>query len=164
MGEAARTLVAGFGNELRGDDGFGVAVIRALAQAAIPPHVELIEVGTGGIRLAQELLGRYDRLIIVDAMHGGRAPGTLYVHAVERVADAQSIDLHLAYPSRAMTVAKALGVLPAEVFIVGCEPENVDELTLQMTDTVERAVPRAVGSVLELLAPSTNRASKECAR
>jgi hydrogenase maturation protease len=64
-----RTLVAGFGNVLRGDDGFGVAVIRRLQETELPlADVELMEVGTAGIRLAQELLTPYDRLIIVDAM------------------------------------------------------------------------------------------------
>jgi Ni,Fe-hydrogenase maturation factor len=36
-----------------------------------------MEVGTAGIRLAQELLTPYDRLVIVDAMTRGGAPGTV---------------------------------------------------------------------------------------
>ncbi|MBC7893792.1 MAG: hydrogenase maturation protease [Cytophagaceae bacterium] len=48
-----RTLIAGFGNVLRGDDGFGVEVIRQLAARGIASaSVELLDVGTGGIRLA----------------------------------------------------------------------------------------------------------------
>ena len=50
-----RTLIAGFGNVLRGDDGFGVAVLRRLAERGLASEsVELLDVGTGGIRLAQE--------------------------------------------------------------------------------------------------------------
>ncbi|HEV2131682.1 MAG TPA: hydrogenase maturation protease, partial [Longimicrobiaceae bacterium] len=79
MAEVPRTLIAGFGNVLRGDDGFGVEVIHRL-EAAGPAgdEVRLLEVGTGGLALAQELLAGYDRLIIVDAMTCGGAPGTLY--------------------------------------------------------------------------------------
>src|SRR4029079_18403604 len=75
-----RVVVAAFGNELRGDDGFGIAVLRRLE--ASPPtrhHVTLLEVGTAGLRLAQELLTPCDRLIVIDAMTRGGRPGTVYV-------------------------------------------------------------------------------------
>jgi hydrogenase maturation protease len=146
-----RTLIAGFGNVLRGDDGFGVAVIRRLGEDGLPPEVELMEVGTAGIRLAQELLTRYDRLIVVDAMARGGAPGTVYVTAVESVEPAAEVDLHLAVPARALSVAKALGALPGEVFIVGCEPADVDELTTALTPAVRAAVDTALGHVRRLL-------------
>ena len=54
---------------LRGDDGFGVEVVRRLGDdGGIGPGVELLEVGTAGIRLAQDLLTPCDFLIIADAM------------------------------------------------------------------------------------------------
>jgi len=140
-----RTLIAGFGNVLRGDDGFGVEVIRRLQEREPISDVEVMEVGTAGIRLAQELLTPCDRLIIVDAMNRGGAPGTVYVVQVESVDAAGEVDLHLAVPARALAVAKALRALPPEVFIVGCEPGEVDELTTELTPPVQAAV----GAVLE---------------
>ena len=62
------------------------------------------------------------------------------------------VDLHLAVPSRALAVAKALGSLPAEVFIVGCEPAEVDELTTQLTPLVRAAVDAALAHVDRLVA------------
>ena len=149
-----RTLIAGFGNVLRGDDGFGVAVIHRLEaeRASLGDGVELMEVGTGGIRLAQELLAGYDRLVVVDAMTRGGVPGTLYVQEVDEVMAATSIDLHLAVPARALAVAQALGALPGRVFLVGCEPGEVDELTLDLTPPVQEALADAVGHVRRLLA------------
>jgi hydrogenase maturation protease len=126
-----RTLIAGFGNVLRGDDGFGVEVVRRLGELQREPGVDLMEVGTAGIRLAQELLTPYDRLIIVDAMTRGGSPGTVYVTAVDS--------------------AKALGALPREVFIVGCEPAEVDELTTALTPEVQAAVDIALGHIRRLL-------------
>lgn len=147
-----RSLVAGFGNVLRGDDGFGVEVLKRLAgDGRSRPHVELLEVGTAGLRLAQELLTPYDRLVIVDAMVRGGAPGTVYVTAVDDVEPVGEVDLHLAVPSRALAVARALGGLPREVFIVGCEPAEVDELTMEMTPPVRAAVDEAVEHVRRLL-------------
>jgi hydrogenase maturation protease len=148
-----RTLVAGFGNVLRGDDGFGVEVIRRLRESVPPwPDVELMEVGTAGIRLAQELLIPYDRLVIVDAMTRDGPPGTVYVSEVESVESAGEVDLHLAIPSRALAVAKALGALPGRVFIVGCEPASVDELTTALTPAVGAAVDTALAHVRRLVA------------
>lgn len=146
-----RTLIAGFGNVLRGDDGFGVEVIRRL-EAAEPfrSEVRLLEVGTGGLGLAQELLAGYDRLIVLDAMTRGRAPGTVYVIEIEDVEAAETIDLHLAIPARALSVARALGVLPPQVHLVACEPAEVDELTIGLSAVVERAVPVALQQVARL--------------
>src|SRR5499427_6146129 len=149
-----RTLIAGFGNVLRGDDGFGVEVIRRLEQRGPTPGIELTEVGTAGIRLAQELLTPCDRLIIVDAMSRGGAPGTVYVVQVESVESAGEVDLHLAVPARALAVAKALGALPREVFIVGCEPAEVDELTTELTSCVAAAVETALEHVRRLIGPA----------
>jgi hydrogenase maturation protease len=146
-----RTLIAGFGNVLRGDDGFGVEVVRRLGELGPLPGVDLMEVGTAGIRLAQELLTPYDRLVIVDAMTRGGPPGTVYVTAVESVESAAEVDLHLAVPARALSVAKALGALPREVFIVGCEPVEVDELTTALTPSVQAAVDTALGHIERLL-------------
>jgi hydrogenase maturation protease len=149
---APRTLIAGFGNVLRGDDGFGVEVVRQLQAAGLPgPDVELLDVGTGGIRLAQELLGHYDRLIVVDAVAGSGPPGRVHVRAVESVEAAGEIDLHLAIPSRALALAKALGALPREIFFVGCVPGEVNELTMELSPPVRHAVETAVHRIHELL-------------
>lgn len=147
-----RTLVAGFGNVLRGDDGFGVEVVRRLAdRGRASSAVELLDVGTGGIRLAQELLGGYDRLIIVDAATRGGTPGTVYTLVVDGVEPTREIDMHTTIPSRALEVAQAFGPLPREIFLVGCEPESVDELTTSFTAPVAAAVDRAVHAVERLL-------------
>jgi len=147
-----RILVAGFGNVLRGDDGFGVEVIRRLRESDMPrADVALMEVGTAGIGLAQELLTPCDRLIIVDAMKRGGSPGSIYVTEVESVESATEVDLHLAVPARALSVAKALGALPPEVYIVGCEPAEVDELTTEFTPPVAAAVETALEHVRRLI-------------
>ena len=147
-----RTLIAGFGNVLRGDDGFGVEVLRRLAQRGIASEtVELLDVGTGGIRLAQELITPYDRLIIIDATTRGGVPGTVYSLIVDGVAPTREIDMHTTVPSRALEVAQAFGPLPAEIYFVGCEPASVDELTTELSPAVAAAVDEAVRRVDELL-------------
>ena len=147
-----RTLIAGFGNVLRGDDGFGVQVLQRLAdRGTANASVELLDVGTGGIRLAQELFTPYDRLIIIDAATRGGVPGSVYTLIVDGVRNTHEIDMHTTVPSRALEVAQALGPLPREIFLVGCEPAVVDEWTMELSSAVADAVERAVQAVQKLL-------------
>lgn len=158
--ERQRVLVAGMGNALRGDDGFGIEVVRRLNQRSdLPPEVRVIEVGIGGIPLVQELLDRYGLLIIVDAVAGGRPPGTV-VTLAPQLPDLSSAsweevgallgDPHTATPSRVLLLARALGALPQEVRIIGCEPLAADEVSLTLSPSVAAAVEEAVERVLTL--------------
>ena len=149
-----RMLVAGFGNVLRGDDGFGVEVVRRLQDGGPPPGTVCLEIGTGGLALAQELMTPCDRLVIVDAMTRGGKPGERYVLRVESVGTARSVDMHMALPARVLELATSMGTLPREVFMVGCEPAVVNDLTLVLSDAVEQSVEPAIRDVLELLARS----------
>ncbi len=159
---SVRVLVAGVGNLLRGDDGFGVEVVlRLSARDDLPPAVRVVETGIGGVGLVQELMDGFDALILLDAVQRGGAPGTLYLLEPD-VADLNAwtprqrhtflADLHQAEPSRAFILARALGVLPARVLILGCEPAECDDAVIGLTPPVERAAGLAVDRVRELLA------------
>jgi hydrogenase maturation protease len=157
-----RVLVAGVGNVLRGDDGFGPAVIAALDQrGTLPEGVRTVDVGIGGFGLIRELLDGYDALLIVDAVDRGRAPGTMYVMQPEvppldAIDDqrrrALAADAHQAVPDRALLVASASGVLPPRVWIIGCQPAEVDELCTELSPAVRSAVDEAAGMIDAILA------------
>src|SRR5215831_14176813 len=75
-----KILIAGIGNVLRGDDGFGIRVIEALSKdARVTAGIDLYEAGIAGIGLVQELINGYDALIMVDAVDQGSRPGTLFI-------------------------------------------------------------------------------------
>ncbi len=75
-----KILVAGMGNVLRGDDGFGIRVVEELTKNFnLSEGVDVYEAGIGGIALVQELMNGYDALIDVDAVGKGAAAGTLFV-------------------------------------------------------------------------------------
>ncbi|MBA2487846.1 MAG: hypothetical protein H0V36_00800, partial [Chloroflexi bacterium] len=46
-----RILVAGMGNDLLRDDGFGIVAIQRLMAGRVPPGVRLLETGIAGIGL-----------------------------------------------------------------------------------------------------------------
>jgi hydrogenase maturation protease len=157
-----RILIAGMGNVLRYDDGFGVEIARRLADqqtwgaADTGGHVKIIEVGIGGVHLVQELMDGYDALIIVDAVKRGSPPGTLHVLEAE-VPDLETwpeterqdflADMHYTTPSKALILAKALGVLPPKVFIIGCQPVDAGDLGIGLSDVVERATVETLRTI-----------------
>ena len=71
----ARTLVAGIGNVLLGDDGFGVEVARRLRLHPLPEGVRVEDFGVRALHLAYELLEPYEAVVLVDAMARGDGPG-----------------------------------------------------------------------------------------
>lgn len=156
-----RILIAGVGNVLRGDDGFGVEVAQVLSRSDnLPDDVTVFEGGIAGIPLVQELLDGYDVLIVADAIERGGAPGTIYVIEPD-IADpalidptalhASLADAHYTEPSKVLMLAKALGVLPPQVFIVGCQPAGFDELGAELSAPVRAAVQLAVGRIESLV-------------
>ena len=146
-----RILVAGVGNVLRRDDGFGPAVVARLD--GLPEGTRVVETGIGGVALLQELLFEpLDGLVVVDAVDRGAAPGTLFVLDPE-VAEAEHVaDVHLANPERVLSMALTMGVLPERVAIVGCQPQDADELGEALSPPVARAVADGVRLVRETVA------------
>ena len=72
----ARVLVAGIGNVFLSDDGFGVEVARRLRRQEPPAGARAADFGIKGVHLADEVLEGWDKVVVVDAMSGGEAPGT----------------------------------------------------------------------------------------
>ena len=142
-----RILVAGVGNVLRGDDGFGPAVTELLGE--LPDGAEVIETGTGGIALLQELMVGCSGLILVDAVDRGAQPGTVFYIEPEVEMAVHVPDVHLANPERVLSMAKTMGVLPDRCVIIGCQPEDTEELCQGLSPCVQHALAIAVRKIEE---------------
>ena len=144
---AKRVLVAGVGNVLRGDDGFGPAVTELLDD--LPDGVDVIETGIGGIALLQELMAGCDGLVLIDAVDQGERAGTVILMKPDVPEAVHVPDVHLANPDRVLSMAKTMGVLPDRVLIVGCQVSSVDVLGEGLSPEVERALAIAVTKIKE---------------
>lgn len=149
-----RILVAGIGNVLRGDDGFGVRTIEAFATAPNrPADLTTLETGIGGIHLVQELMRGYDALVLFDACDRGAEPGRLFVLEPElpdiaALSETEKRDYfcetHYATPIRALTFAREVGVLPVLVRIIGCQISDSEAFDAAMHPAVAKAIAPAV--------------------
>jgi hydrogenase maturation protease len=122
-----RILVAGIGNVLLGDDGFGVEVARRLAARDQPAGVRVVEYGVRGLDLAYALLDGYEAAILVDAAHRSGPAGSLYVIAPEPGAADASPDPHELTPERVLALVRALGGDVPSLWLVGCEPQRLGD-------------------------------------
>ena len=145
-------LVAGVGNVLQGDDGFGVELAWRLAKRQWPGGVKVIETGIGGMSIVQELMLGYDAVLLLDAHSSGGAPGS--VRLLEPTLpdlsglDAHALrdyfaDTHYATPMRALSLLEHLGHLPRRVAVVGCEPSAHEGLRIGLSAPVAAALDRA---------------------
>lgn len=154
-------LVAGVGNLLRGDDGFGPRAAEALARAqGARTGLKVIETGIGGIHLVQELMSGFEGLILLDACDRGAEPGTVFTLTPE-VPDPAAMndrerrdffaDVHYATPMRALAMARAVGALPGTVRVIACQIADADAFTERMDPRIASAIPRAVERALALI-------------
>lgn len=153
-----RILVAGVGNIFLKDDGFAAEVVKRLASRAPREGVELRDFGTGGLKLAYDLLHGYDALILIDAVRRHEKPGTLYLiepnydHIPSELTEGGPIDPHGSDTETILRFVKGLGAWPGRVLIIGCEPSTVEDFEMGLSGPVRAAVDRAVLLVEETIA------------
>ena len=142
-------LVAGIGNIFLSDDGFGVEVASRLAAVPMPPGVRVADFGVRGVHLAYELLDGYDRLVLVDAVPMGEAPGTLAVIQPAAAGengpdgDIPVVDAHSMSPDVVLATLSRLGGSVEEIYIVGCQPASLEE-GIGLSPSVASAVENAM--------------------
>jgi hydrogenase maturation protease len=150
-------MIAGVGNMFMKDDGFGVEVVKRMMEKEFPEGVEIKDFGTGGLKLAYDLMKGYDGLILIDASQRGEMPGTLYVIEPDEkefkssLEQGDLIDPHGADPVTVLRFVKAFGSWPGKVMIVSCEPSSVDEFQIGLSDEVNASVGKAIEFVDEII-------------
>lgn len=155
---ASRTLIVGLGNPLLGDDSIGLRVAAELRPRLEGlPGVEVAEDYHGGLRLMERMVG-FDRVVVVDAMVSGAAPGTLHElrpdgRPTRRSASSHDVDL-----STALALGRRAGAaLPQDdaIALLGIEAVEVETFGETLTPAVAAAVPLAVERVLQLIQTPT---------
>jgi len=142
-------LVMAVGNLLRQDDGFAETVLDKLAQLELPESVELFDAGTSAIDLMEVFAGR-EKLVVIDAVRGGREPGTLYRFSPEQVENGAlpMNSLHQVGLLETLKLGELVDCKPQRTVVIGVQPEATG-LGIGLTPAVAAAVDKAVRLVLE---------------
>ncbi len=152
---SVKTLVLGLGNPILTDDGVGVHVAEGVRDA-LPPGtpIEVSEASVGGLRLMERVIG-YDRVILIDALHGSAYchPGAIHrltLDDLRRISPTQhSASAHDTSLITALKMGQRMGLsLPGEFIIYGVEVENIIDFGNEPTPAVAAAIPEVVKAVL----------------
>jgi len=116
------TCVVGVGNDLRGDDAVGLAVVELL-EGSLPDGVRAVRCEGEPVALLTAW-ERCDRTIVVDATRSGAEPGTvrrIVAHEQPLPDDVGRSSTHVLGVAEAVELARALGKLPARTIVYGIE-------------------------------------------
>ncbi len=147
-----KIVVLGVGNILLSDEGVGVRAVERLRDDYIlPPEVEIIDGGTSGMEMLEDL-AHADHLLIVDAVRSGQQPGTIVKIAGEDVPVFFKTKLspHQIGLSDVLATLVLTGEHPGSTTVIGVEPESL-ETAMALTPTVAAQMPKLVGILAEEL-------------
>lgn len=148
-----QVTVLGIGNILLQDEGFGVRVVEELHRRySFPDNVQVLDGGTLGMELLRFVDGT-SKLLVIDAIGGGQAPGTFYRFAGDEVNMyfQEKVSMHELGIKDVLITLELLDKRVNEVVIIGVEPQTL-ELGLELTATVAGMVDETVAAVIDQLA------------
>jgi len=147
------TVVIGLGSPLMGDDGLGLLALEALSRSpAFDPEPLFVDGGTWGMNLLP-IIESAERLLLVDAIRAGGAPGELVVIEREGLPRGLGIKLspHQIDLQEVLALAELRGRLPGEAVAMGLEPGRV-ELGCGLSPAVARGLDALLEGIGERLA------------
>jgi len=150
-----KILVLGIGNLLWADEGFGVRCVEALnAGWCFPDNVTVMDGGTQGLYLLP-YVQEADCLLVFDAVDYGDTPGQLREvigEQVPRFMGAKKMSLHQTGFQEVLAAADLTGKLPAELVLIGVQPEELEDYGGSLRDVVKAQMPPALDLALAWLA------------
>lgn len=156
-------LVIGIGNELRGDDGAGVQVVRRLRERAGSAGIDVREVQGETTELLDAWRDR-DGVVLVDSMRSGAAPGTVRrLDAGQQPLPVElrgSTSTHAFALGEAVELARALDRLPGQLLVYAIEGREFEAgagLSGQVDAVIDALADEVLRTAHQLVARPTPR-------
>jgi coenzyme F420 hydrogenase subunit delta len=144
-------VIAGCGNPLFADDGFGPAVIEEMQKLTLPDNVTVIDAGLGGPHFIFTLLdpAQTKKLVIVDIADFDAEPGQITKLRPEDLPPGAYRDAHSWDISEPLQRIKD----SIDITIIGCQPARVTapEFELGLSEKVQNAIPNTIRVILETI-------------
>jgi hydrogenase maturation protease len=155
-----RTLVLGLGNELYGDDGIGIHVIRRLKQELAKSRkahegfedVDLKESSLSGLALLDLIVG-YDSLVIIDTIKK-QSPITGRIHVLEakNLRAIPGPSPHYVSIPQTLEIGRKLGLqVPSKIKILAVEAKNIYHLGEGLSEALAQHIPAIIRKVKKIL-------------
>ena len=146
----SKIVVIGIGNLLLMDEGIGIHTINELETHDLPKSIEIYDGGTGGFKLI-DLMHGAARVIFIDAVETGKAPGSVTIFRAEDVHSIYNKKKYSLHDTDLMEIIKMAEMLgnPPMIEIVGIQPKTINygttlskELAVSMSNIVNSVLKR----------------------
>ena len=147
-------LIAGCGNKLFGDDGFGPEVADFLnGHYSIPENVCLLDVGTS-IRTILFTLSlsepRPKVIVIIDAVDKGRKPGEVFEISLEEIPEVKIDDFSMHQVPSSNLLKELQDFCSVKVRVMACQIKFIPEsMEGGLSEPVQKAVPLMAQRIVE---------------
>ena len=145
----SKIVVIGIGNLLLMDEGIGVHTINELEKHDLPGSIEIYDGGTGGFKLIDLMQGAA-RVIFIDAVDTGKAPGSVTIFRAEEVHSIYNKKKYSLHDTDLMEIIKMAEMLgnPPMIEIVGIQPKIINYGTT-LSKELAGSMSNIVNSVLK---------------
>lgn len=155
-----KTLVLGLGNELYGDDGTGIHVVKLIkkeleAKKEESPwfeNIDLEECSISGLSLLEVIVG-YDALIIIDTIKKANPlPGHIHLLEEKDLRHIPGPSPHYVSVPQTLEIGRKLGLkVPAKIKIIAVEAKKMYNLGEALSPEMEKALPSIIEEVKKAL-------------
>ena len=144
----SKIVFIGIGNLLLMDEGIGVHTINELEKYDLPGSIEIYDGGTGGFKLI-DLMHGAARVIFIDAVETGKAPGSVTIFSAEEVHSLYNKKKYSLHDTDLMEIIKMTEMLgnPPMIEIVGIQPKTINYGTTLSKELTE-LMPNIINTVL----------------
>jgi hydrogenase maturation protease len=148
-----KVLLLGLGNDILTDDAIGLKVVRRLRESlAADDRIDVRETMEMGLALLDFIVG-YRAVVIVDSIQTGQAPaGTVHELDAASLKQITGRTPHFLGVGETLALGRQLGLpVPGCVKIIAVEVEDPFTLGMQMTPTLQNALPGVMERVTATL-------------
>jgi hydrogenase maturation protease len=143
-----KVLIIGVGNPFRQDDGIGPLLIENLKSKNLPDYVDLLDGGTDGLSLIENIK-EYSECLIIDAVNMSQNPGVLKVFTSKEATlkiNSDSLSTHGFGIAEVISMIEALEI-KSKITIIGIQPESVDYAE-GLTDSLSPNVNKYIETIM----------------
>jgi hydrogenase maturation protease len=123
----------------------------------VPAGAELVDIQTDALALLEHLDSE-DPNVVIDAARMGLAPGSVVGFRPDEAAlriKTDHLSMHGFSLAETFALARKLGQLPAEVLVVGVEPERI-EINQGLSATVAASIPWVISLIQAEVKPDAS--------